>query len=123
MATLTSQKIDELGTGAITFTTMTGGASGDEFINTGKDFIMLKGHATVAATVTFIVTITNVRHPNYGNTSKSNVVIALAATATHLVGPFKLNAFNDSDSKVKITTVMASGTAFPTAKVFYLDER
>ena len=124
MATLTPLKVDELGTGAISFTTLTLGSEADDFVNTGKEFVVLKGHATVATTsVTFIAQITNVRHPGYGNTTKANVAVAVAAAATVIVGPFKPSAFNDTDNKVKITTVMASGTAPLSAKVCYLDDR
>ena len=67
--------------------------------------------------------MTNVRHPTFGNTTKANVAVAVAAAATVIVGPFKPSAFNDTDNKVKMTTVMASGTAPLSAKVCYLDDR
>ena len=124
MATLAALKVDELGSGAVSFTTLTLGTEADDFINTGKEFIVLKGHATVATTsVTFVAQVTNVRHPSFGNTTKANVAVAVAAAATVIVGPFKPSAFNDTDNKVKITTVMASGTAPLSAKVCYLDDR
>ena len=124
MATLTPLKVDELGSSALSFTTLTLGTEADDFVNTGKEFIVLKGHATVATTsVTFVAQVTNVRHPTFGNTTKANVAVAVAAAATVIVGPFKPSAFNDTDNKVKMTTVMASGTAPLSAKGGYLDYR
>ena len=124
MATLAALKVDELGSGAVSFTTLTLGSEADDFINTGKEFIVLKGHATVATTsVTFTAQVTNVRHPTFGNTTKANVAVAVAIGATVIVGPFKPSAFNDTDNKVRMTTVMASGTAPLSAKVCYLDDR
>ena len=126
MADLTPLKVDELGTGSISFTTLTHGSAGhggDEFTNTGKEFVVFKGHATVGGDVTFTAQVTNVRHPSYGNTTKANLSIAVDAAEVVVVGPFKPSAFNDTDNKVKMTTVMASGTAPLSAKVCYLDDR
>ena len=123
MTAFAINKVDELGTGNITFEAITSGTEADSFANTGKEFIILKGHSSVTATVNFIAQITNVRHPSFGNTSKSNIVITLGAEQIILVGPFKPGAFNDSDNKVKMTTTMASGTSSPTAAVCYLDDR
>ena len=126
MADLTPLKVDELGTGSISFTTLTHGSAGhegDEFTNTGKEFVVFKGHATVGGDVTFTAQVTNVRHPSYGNTTKANLSIAVDAAEVVVVGPFKPNAFNDSNNVVKMSCVMDSGSTGCVAKVCYLDDR
>jgi hypothetical protein len=120
MTAFSVNQVDELGSAALSYVSTT---ASDEFVNTGKEFIILKGHATVDATVVFTAQITNVRHPSFGNTTKANITIDLDSEQTKIVGPFKPSAFNDSDGKVKFATTMASGTVFPTALVCYLDDR
>ena len=120
MAALDINKVDELGTGNLTFEAL---SANDTFVNTGKEFIILKGHASTANTVVFSTQITHIRHPNYGNTTKADISITLGAGQTHIVGPFKPNAYNTSSNTVAVATTPASGTDRGTCAVCYLDDR
>ena len=112
MATLTATKITEVG---ITDGVLTGCATGgDEFANTGVEFIRVQNyHASQNYTVRVTAQTTSFRHQTYGSLTKSNVDKTIAATGESgaagaadksiYIGPFKQNAFNDANNKVQIT--------------------
>ena len=118
MATLTPQKITDLGT-VETLSSAT--SSGDEFVNSGVEFLHVKnGHASASRDVTITAQVTNIHHQSFGSVTKSNVVKAVAAGQDVYIGPFKQGAFNDQNNKVQI-----SYDAVTTLKVavLYLDQQ
>ena len=108
MATVTARKIIESGL-AGSLSTCTPG--GDDFVNTGVEFVRIQNdHASATYTVTAVAQTTAVRHPTYGNLTKSNPSISVVGhNSCAYMGPFKQNAFNDSDNKVSLTYIRGSG--------------
>ena len=118
MATLAPQKIIDLGT-VETLASATN--TGDEFINSGVEFIHIQnGHASNSYTVTITAQVTNIHHQQFGTVTKSNVAKVVAAGQDAFLGPFKQRAFNDANNKVQITY-----SAVTTLKVavLYLDQQ
>lgn len=110
MATITAAKVVEAG---LTSSLTTCTAGGDEFINTGIEFIRIQNtHASATYTVKVAASgITSVTHPQYGTLTKGNVYKTVApATNSAFFGPFKQGAFNDSNEKVQITYKTGTGT-------------
>ena len=118
MATLTPQKIIDLGT---TETLASAAGGGDEFVNSGVEFIHIQNnHASAAYNVTITAQVTNIHHQQFGSVTKSNVVKAVAAGGDAYIGPFKQSAFNDANNKVQIT--YSAVTSLKVA-VLYLDQQ
>ena len=118
MATLTAQKINDLG---VIETLASASATGDEFTNSGVEVIHIQnGHASASRNVTITAQVTNIHHQQFGTVTKSNVVKAVAAGQDAFIGPFKQSAFNDPNNKVQITY-----DAVTTLKVavLYLDQQ
>ena len=118
MATLTAQKINDLG---VIETLASAAANGDEFVNSGVEVIHIKNkHASTPFTVTVTAQVTSIHHPQFGSVTKSNTVKAVGAGASAYIGPFKQSAFNDANNKVQITY-----SAVTTLKVaiLYLDQQ
>jgi hypothetical protein len=109
MAALTVSQISAAG---LTFPSLAtnGGAAGDTFANTGKEFIEIRTAGT-AATVTFVT-------PNtVGGLAIADQAVVMPATGTTLCGPFAPGLYNDSSGNVGITY---NGTAGVTLGVFRL---
>ena len=118
MATLTPQKIIDAGT---TETLSSATNTGDEFTNSGVEFIHIQNnHASAAYNVTITAQVTNIHHQQFGSVTKSNVVKAVAAGGDAYIGPFKQSAFNDANNKVQIT--YSAVTSLKVA-VLYLDQQ
>ena len=123
MATLTPLKITEAGTTAGTTAVA---VAGDEFKNTGVEFIRISNyHRTNTYTIKVEVQNQAVIHPQYGTTTKNHVYKAIASPGsgasanvgeiTAYIGPFKPKAFNDANGKVKVyykTGSVASDSGF-----------
>ena len=123
MATLSANKITDSGLSSSLATCSPGG---DEFSNTGVEFIRIQnGHATAAYTVKITAATTSVKHPSYGNLTKSDIFKSVSSPGSTsandiILGPFKQSAFNDVNDKVQITyctTAVTSLTAFSDAEV------
>ena len=98
MATLTPQKIIDLGT---VETLASATAGGDEFVNSGVEFIHIQnGHASNTYVVTITAQVTNIHHQQFGTVTKSNVTKSVAAGQDAYIGPFKQSAFNDENNRV-----------------------
>jgi len=103
MATITAAKIVEAG---LTSSLATCTSGGDEFTNTGIEFIRVQNtHASATHTVKIAASaLTSVKHPQYGALTKGNVYKAVApATNSAYIGPFKQGSFNDSNEKIQIS--------------------
>ena len=131
MATITAAKIIEAG---VTSSLSTCAAAGDEFSNSGVEFIRISNeHATQQYTVTVTAQTTSYINPVYGKLTKSNVTKTVSAGASAYFGPFKQKPWNDANNKVQLTyTVTSNGAALSTidsgvhklkVEVLYLDNR
>ena len=128
MATLTAQKINDSG---VTETLRNATNGGDEFVNSGVEFIHVQnGHASASYNVTVTAQVTSIHHQQFGTVTKSNIVKAVAAGQDALIGPFKQNAFNDENNKVQITyfltsdgTTAISGSHLLKISTLYLDQQ
>jgi len=118
MATLTAQKITDQGTAA-TMSSATGG--GDEFLNTGLEFLFLQNeHASNSYVITITAQVTNIHHQQFGTVVKENIVKTVAAQSEVFIGPFKQAAFNDANHKVQITY---DAVTTLNVAVLYLDQQ
>ena len=80
MATLTANKILDSGFSS-SMATCT--PAGDEFSNTGVEFIRIQnGHASVAYTVKIVAATTTVKHPSYGNLTKSDIYKSVSSSGS-----------------------------------------
>ena len=128
MATITAVKIIEDGLTSSLATCSTGG---DEFLNSGIEFIRISnGHASATYTVTVTAQTTSYINPIYGKLTKSDASIAVSAGASAFLGPFKQKPWNDSDNKVQLTYILGtsgstaiSGSHLLKVEVLYLDNR
>ena len=118
MATLTAQKITDQATTA-TMVAATGG--GDEFLNTGLEFLFFQnGHASNSYVITVTAQVTNIHHQQFGTVVKENIVKTIAAGGEVFIGPFKQAAFNDANHKVQITY---DAVTTLNVAVLYLDQQ
>ena len=128
MATLIPQKITDIG---YIETLATSTATGDEFVNSGVEFIHIQnGHASLSYDIIITAQITNVHHQQFGTVVKRNVTRAVGAGLDAFIGPFKQQAFNDANEKVQITyaltsdgTTAISGSHALTISALYLDQQ
>ena len=103
MATLISTKITESGTSSGIGTSYAD-TNGDEFSNTGIEFIHIQNaHASGTYTVRVNAQTTSVSHPTYGSVTKSNTDYTLTNGAEAYIGPFKQGVWSDSNNKVQLT--------------------
>ena len=100
MATLTAQQISQAG---LEPTTVTPDAAGDKLKNTGKQFFHVQNGSGSAITATVVPVVTSVVDPLLGMLKKENAVLNLAAGEEGFLGPFEVDAFNDTDGNIKIT--------------------
>ena len=117
MATLTPQKVIDTG---VVETLVATTADGDEFVNSGVEFIHLQNGNAAARTVTITAQVTNIHHQQFGTVTKSNIVKVVPAGDDAFIGPFKQSAFNDANRKVQITY---SAVADLVISVLYLDQQ
>ena len=103
---------------------------GDEFTNTGVEFIRItNSHASVGYTITVTAQTANFYLPRYGKLTKSSVSASVANGNTVFLGPFRPSVFNDSSEKVQVTYVKTSdsstitGTHLLKIEVLYLEQK
>ena len=109
MATLTPLKITDAGVDGSLSTCTPGG---DEFVNTGVEFIRITNdHASAGYTVTVTAQTTNFYLPRYGKLTKSNTSDSVTAGNTIFLGPFSPSVWNDTNNKVQITYVLTSDSS------------
>ena len=100
MAELTLQQITEVGR-AVTYASAT--AEGDTADNGGTTFLHIKNGGGSEITATITAETTSVDSNIYGDLTKANASIAIAASGEAFIGPFKQAAFNDGDGEIAIT--------------------
>lgn len=94
MATLSKYIVDIDG-GKPTF--VAADVAGDNFVNSGKDFLVVKNGGASSINVT----IDSVALCSYG--FDHNLVVAVAASGEEWIGPFPKARFNDDTGKVNIS--------------------
>ncbi len=99
MVSLAVQSITTAGV-APTYAAATSG--GDQFSNDGKTMLHVKA---AAAPVT--VTIASQQSCNQGSTHNKTVVVS--STGEEMIGPFDVNRFNDTASRVQVTYTQVTG--------------
>jgi len=101
MALLTAQTFDEAGKDLILSAAIVGG---DEFVNTGKEILVILNGDTASTTITITAQATSFEDKEYGNAVKEDQALVVAANnGVGIMGPFSRRAFNDSNQKVQIT--------------------
>tara|TARA_R110002050_G_scaffold266360_1_gene407674 strand:- start:129 stop:473 length:345 start_codon:yes stop_codon:yes gene_type:complete len=100
MAELTVQQITETG-GAATYETAA--AEGDTADNNGNMFLHIKNGGGGSITVTITALTTSVDSGMYGDLTKANASIAVAAEGEAFIGGFAPAAFNDGNGEIAIT--------------------
>lgn len=96
MATLSNQSVIRTGTGlSPTFSSCAGG--GDEFVNSGEDFIyIVNGHSS-PQTVTIATPVTT------DGLAVAENAIAIPNAEGRMIGPFPKTIYNDGNAKVQLT--------------------
>ena len=117
MATLTAQKITDLG---VVETLSSATSGGDSFVNSGVEFLHVQNDHSGPLIVTITAQVTNIHHQTFGSVTKKNIVYTIAADNSVFIGPFKQSAFNDANHKVQIT--YNAVTSLKVA-VLYLDQQ
>ena len=131
MATITPLKITEQ---SVTGVTAACDTDGDEFVNTGIEFIRINnGHASTTYTVTIVAQTTVYQFPRHGKLTKSNTTKDIGPTESALIGPFKTTVWNDANQKVQITykvtsndaaiSTISSGAHALTIETLYLEQK
>ena len=100
MATLTAQQITQAG---LKPTTVTPDAGGDKLANTGEQFFHVENESGSSITATVVPVVTTVVDPLLGTLKKENAVLSLSAGEDGFLGPFEVDAFNDTDGNITIT--------------------
>ena len=100
MATLTAQQITQAG---LNPATVTPDAGGDKLANTGEQFFHVENASGSAITATVVPVVTTVVDPLLGTLKKENAVLSLSAGEDGFLGPFEVDAFNDTDGNITIT--------------------
>ena len=91
MATLTRQEVTESGLLA-TYSAAAGG--GDDFKNTGVEWIHVKNGSGGNITVTVVAQNTDASNVPFGDLTKASSVVVVDAATEQFIGPFPTNAFN-----------------------------
>ena len=100
MAELTVQQITETG-GAATYAAAT--AEGDTAANNGHLFLHIKNGSGGGLTVTITALTTTVDSGMYGDLTKANATVTIAAGTDAFIGGFAPAAFNDGNGEIAIT--------------------
>ena len=115
MAEVTIQQITETG-GSVTYSAATSG-DGDVADNGGSTFLHIKNGGGGSITATITAQTTSIDSSIYGDLTKANASIAVAAEGEAFIGPFKPSAFNDSNGQIAITY---SGVTSVTIAALYI---
>ena len=101
MAILTVANIDEAG--AVLTLASAASGDGDKWENNGRQQILIKNDNGGSVTLTITTQVTEFVSPQYGDSTKSNMTLAIATDKIALIGPFPPQAYNDADGYCTIT--------------------
>jgi len=96
MATLAAQKIIRTAPGIEQVLSVAAGG-GDEFVNTGKEFIIIANDDVSSMVLTIVTTAT------VDGFAVTDYTATIPANKTHVIGPFLIGTYNDANSKVQMT--------------------
>ena len=88
MATLTPLKVTETGVGS-NIGTAYADTNGDEFSNTGIEFLRIRNDYSAPYTVRVTAQTTSISHPTYGAVTKANTDVIVTNGTDAYIGPFK----------------------------------
>lgn len=94
MATLT---VTDLVATGITYTLAAAAVGGDEFSNSGKEFVII-ANASVGS-----ITVTIVTQQTFSGLALADQTVAVGAGVTKLIGPFPTQLYNDANARVQLT--------------------
>ena len=102
MAAITVQTVNKSGVAA-NLVAASGG--GDTFVNDASELtlLMVRNGGGSSINVTIAVVPSNVNTTSYGQLSVSSTVVAVAAGATVVIGPFRQILYNNSSGLVSVT--------------------
>ncbi len=100
MATLASQAANEDG---LTVAETAAAGGGDQFTNTGIEFLLVNNESGGAITVTITAQDTSTTTGGFGILTKDDRVISVGAGAIEIIGKFAKSAYNDSSNFVQVT--------------------
>jgi len=117
MATLTVKTIDRAGVDLDAQLVAADGVNGDDWLNTGKEFVVVKNADTASKTVTLDIIKT------IDGQSVTDRTVTVAAGKTMIIGPFPVDTYNNplndtANGKAKITYDAVTSV---TVGVFKLD--
>lgn len=114
MATLTRQKVV---IGGLGYTTASAGGSGDVVDNSdGKTFLLVANGSGGSINVTVTAQVSSLNTATHGTLTVSSNVVAVAAGASKLIGPFPKQAFNNSSKQIAIS--YSSATSVTVAALY-----
>lgn len=94
MATLT---VTDLAATGITYTLASAAGGGDEFSNSGREFLVVANGGVGSITVTLVTQQT------IGGLALADQAVTVGAGVTKLIGPFPTLVYNDNNSRVQVT--------------------
>lgn len=101
MATLTIQTINDAGS-IPTFSAAS--ETGDQYLNTGKQFLAIKnGGGESACIVTITAQVTSLDLTLYGEVTKASTILSIEAGTTGFIGGLYTPIFNDTSGYAQIT--------------------
>tara|TARA_R110002051_G_scaffold194750_1_gene262973 strand:+ start:259 stop:609 length:351 start_codon:yes stop_codon:yes gene_type:complete len=101
MATITLQEVSETGSSP-TYTATD--VAGDVVDNVRRNtFLHFKNGAELEITVTIVAQTTSVDNQMYGDLTKANATLVLAAATEGFIGPFPTAAYSNDDNQIEIT--------------------
>lgn len=101
MATLSIQSGNNEQGVSLTMSNAAGG--GDQFLNTGRERLIVHNGDASAKTVTITAQSTSATLSGYGTVTKADTALSVAAGAVAVIGPFPKPAFNDVSGYAQIT--------------------
>ena len=116
MASLISQQITE--SGIIPTTTVL--TASNTFTNTGRQFIYYKNASGESKTITVTTQVTSIDSPLFGDTTKANATQVVANGEIAYIGPFPVEAYNDTDQLVTFAITAYDAAAPDSAAILYI---
>ena len=96
MATVVTQTISEDGI----IPSLTTLDASNTFTNTGREFIFYTNESAGAKTITVTAVVSTLDLPTYGDVTKADATLSVAAGETAMIGPFPTLAYNAAESAV-----------------------
>ena len=116
MADLSILDLSDEDGGAITFAAAATG--GDKFVWDSRAFVVIKNDDVAAKQVTITASYTTITDSRYGELTRSNIVLSVAAGATAIIPPVPVAFRNTADSnKVALTYDAVTSLSVAVARI------